>query len=200
MEQGCELPATKPHTPSEWELDPGLAERPGMDPMPGMEAGAAGEELGLSGKCPHNQAWLCCRQEQKEEEEEEEGTCLTAAGQWRLLEPPSLGGWASPGAPSPAGPGGLWFVSRVLAGGRRAQSCDGEGQQRDGILSAPALRGWGSGPAGREGIGPCPRRAGGTEGMGRRGRRDRVQPGTGSGATLGRVCEGIGLCPGVSAP
>lgn len=45
---------------------------------------------------------------------------------------------------------------------------------------------------------PCG--AGGIEGMGRRVRRDRVQPGEGSGATLGRVCEGIGSCPGLSAP
>lgn len=68
--------------------DPGLAESPGTDPRPGMETGAAGEGLGLSEKCPHKQAWLCCRQEQEQKEEEEEGTCLTAAGQWSLLEPP----------------------------------------------------------------------------------------------------------------
>lgn len=144
MEQGCELPATKPHTPSEWELDPGLAERPGMDLTPGMEAGEAGEELGLSGKCPHNQAWLCCRQEQ---EEEEEGTCLTAAGQWRLLEPPSLPGRVGISrCPLPSRSRGALVRERGPGGGQESSELRwrGAAEGRDPLSSCPAGLGIGS--------------------------------------------------------
>lgn len=152
-----------------------------MDPRPGMEIGAAGEGLRLSGKCPHNQAWLCCRQKQeKEEEEEEEGTCLTAAGQWSLLEAPSLREGGHLPAPLLQPVPGALVRERGPAGGRRAQSCRGEGQDRDGILSAPALRGWGIGSCGARGDGALP------EG-GRGYRREGEAAANGSGATRNGV-------------
>lgn len=92
----------------------------------------------------------------------------------RAMEPtgesPSLGDGQAPPAPSPPGTEG--FVSRGPGGSRRAQTLRWRGPERDGILSAPTLRGWGlrscgatggralpEGERGAGGIGPCPGRA-----------------------------------------
>lgn len=162
-----------PHTPSKWELAPGLADRPRMDPRLGMEIGAVGEGLGLSRKCPHNQAWLCCRQEQ-EKEEEEEGTCLTAAGQWNLLEAPSLREGDIPRCPFPSRCRGALVGERGLGGGQESPELPwrGAGQGRDPLSSRPAGLAIGSSGAGGDRALPEGGRgyrkgwAGGCEGIG----------------------------------